>query len=165
MLRLFGLEPHHVEENPPPPSCSKRPASPSPLTLMTTIRTRDRIGLQAAEALGEPPERVLKTLMALVDGKPVCIMIPSDCEVSMKKLASAFGGKSAQMMKPSDAERMTGYKVGGISPFGQRRMTPVAMEEHALLHSYVFINAVNAGCKSGLIQNRHSGYLTAGQQI
>ncbi len=105
----------------------------------------DRIGLQAAEALGEPPERVLKTLMALVDGKPVCIMIPSDCEVSMKKLSSALCGKSAPMMKPSDAELMTGYKVGGISPFGQRRMTPVAMEEHALLHSYVFINTGQHG--------------------
>ena len=105
----------------------------------------DRIGLQAAEALGAPPERVLKTLMALVDEKPVCIMIPSDCEASMKKLASAFGCKSAQMMKPSDAERITGYKVGGISPFGQKRRTPVAMEERALLHEYVFINAGQRG--------------------
>ncbi len=105
----------------------------------------ERVGLQAAEALGESPERVLKTLMALVDGKPVCAVIPSDCEVSMKKLAAAFSGKSAQMMKPSDAERATGYKVGGISPFGQRRPTPVAMEEQALLHDYVFINAGQRG--------------------
>ena len=61
----------------------------------------DRIGIQAAEALGEAPGRVLKTLMALVDGKPVCVIVPSDREVSMKKLAAAFGGKSAQMMKPA----------------------------------------------------------------
>ena len=81
----------------------------------------DRIGLQAAEALQQPPERVLKTLMALVDGRPVCVIVPSDHEVSMKRLAAAFGGKSAQMMKPTDAERVTGYKVGGISPFGQKR--------------------------------------------
>ena len=60
----------------------------------------DKVGIQAAEALGEAPERVLKTLMALVDGKPVCVIVPSNREVSMKKLASAFGGKSAQMMKP-----------------------------------------------------------------
>ena len=52
-----------------------------------------RIGLQAAEALGEEPGRVLKTLMALVDGKPVCVIIPSDNEVSMKKLAAAFERK------------------------------------------------------------------------
>jgi Cys-tRNA(Pro)/Cys-tRNA(Cys) deacylase len=80
-----------------------------------------RVGLQAAEALGEEPGRVLKTLMAFVDGKPVCAIVPSDKEVSMKKLAAAFDGKSAEMMKPADAERISGYKTGGISPFGQTR--------------------------------------------
>lgn len=82
----------------------------------------DRIGLQAAEAIGEEPHRVLKTLMAEVDGKAVCVVVPSDREVSMKKLAAAFGGKSANMMKPADAERATGYHVGGISPFGQKKL-------------------------------------------
>ena len=53
----------------------------------------DKIGIQAAEALGVSPERVFKTLMALVDGKPVCVIVPSDREVSMKKLAAAFGGQ------------------------------------------------------------------------
>jgi Cys-tRNA(Pro)/Cys-tRNA(Cys) deacylase len=100
----------------------------------------DSIGLQAAEALGEPPERVLKTLMARVDGKPVCVMVPSDREVSMKKPAAAFGGKSAEMMKPADAERLSGYKVGGISPFGQMRRVPTAMEAEALAHEQVYIN-------------------------
>lgn len=105
----------------------------------------DRIGLQAAEALGEDPARVLKTLMALVDGKPACVILPSDREVAMKKLAAALGGKSAQMMKPADAERATGYKVGGISPFGQRRKVPVAIEEAALTHDLVFINGGQRG--------------------
>ena len=102
-------------------------------------------GLQAAEALGEQPSRVLKTLMALVDGKPVCAMVPSDAEVSMKKLAAAFGGKSAQMMKPGDAERFTGYKVGGISPFGQMRNVLTVIETTALTQMYVFINAGQRG--------------------
>lgn len=105
----------------------------------------DRIGLQAAEAIGEDPARVLKTLMALVDGKPACVILPSDQEVAMKKLAAALGGKSAQMMKPADAERATGYKVGGISPFGQRRKVPVAIEEAALAHDLVFINGGQRG--------------------
>src|SRR5215470_13785247 len=78
-----------------------------------------RIGLQAAAALGKAPEQVFKTLMAEVDGKAVCVVVPSDSEVSMKKLAACFGGKSANMMKPADAERTSGYAVGGISPFGQ----------------------------------------------
>ncbi|MBS7811580.1 Cys-tRNA(Pro) deacylase [Roseococcus pinisoli] len=105
----------------------------------------DRVGLQAAEALGEPASRVLKTLMALVDGKPVCIILPSDREASMKKVAAAFGGKSAQMMKPPDAERVTGYMVGGISPFGQRREVPTLMEETALAEEFVFLNGGQRG--------------------
>jgi Cys-tRNA(Pro)/Cys-tRNA(Cys) deacylase len=52
--------------------------------------------------------RLLKTLMALVDGKPVCAIVPSDWEVSTKRLAAAFGGKGAQMIEPADAERITG---------------------------------------------------------
>ncbi|WP_029350358.1 Cys-tRNA(Pro) deacylase [Bosea sp. 117] len=105
----------------------------------------DHIGLQAAEALGEPPARVLKTLMALVDGRPVCVIVPSDREVSMKKLAAAFGGKSAQMMKPADAERISGYKVGGISPFGQTRRLPALIEEQALAHDAVYVNGGQRG--------------------
>jgi Cys-tRNA(Pro)/Cys-tRNA(Cys) deacylase len=103
------------------------------------------IGLQAAEALGEAPARVLKTLMALVDGKPVCVIVPSDREVSMKKLAAAVGGKSAQMMKPADAERVTGYKVGGISPFGQRKRSPTVIEIQSLDHDRVYMNGGQRG--------------------
>ncbi|MFC3163330.1 Cys-tRNA(Pro) deacylase [Ciceribacter thiooxidans] len=105
----------------------------------------ERIGLQAAEAIGEEPRRVLKTLMAEVDGKPVCVVVPSDREVSMKKLAAAFGGKSAAMMKPAEAERLTGYHVGGISPFGQKKAVPTAIEESALAEPHVYINGGQRG--------------------
>lgn len=105
----------------------------------------ERVGLQAAEALGEAPQRVLKTLMALVDGKPVCAILPSDREVAMKKLAAALGGKSAEMMKPADAERMTGYRVGGISPFGQRRRVPAVIEASALAEPLVYLNGGQRG--------------------
>ncbi|UPG71049.1 Cys-tRNA(Pro) deacylase [Roseomonas gilardii subsp. gilardii] len=105
----------------------------------------ERIGLQAAEAIGEPPSRVLKTLLALVDGKPVCVLLPSDREVSMKRLAAGFGGKSAEMMRPAEAERLTGYHVGGISPFGQRRRLPTAIEVAALAEPYVFVNGGQRG--------------------
>lgn len=105
----------------------------------------DRIGMQAADALGEQPERVLKTLMALVDNKPVVVIVPSDREVAMKKLAATFGGKSAQMMPPADAERISGYKVGGISPFGQSRKLPTAIEQQALAHELVYLNGGQRG--------------------
>ena len=105
----------------------------------------ERVGIQAAAALGEDPARVLKTLMAEVDGKPVCVIVPSDREVSMKKLASAFKGKSANMMKPADAERLTGFVVGGISPFGQKKQVPTAIEEAALAHEAVYMNGGQRG--------------------
>jgi Cys-tRNA(Pro)/Cys-tRNA(Cys) deacylase len=103
------------------------------------------IGLQAAEALGVEPARVLKTLMAHVDGKPVCIVVASDREVSMKKLAAASRGKSAQMMKPADAERITGYHVGGISPFGQKKSVPTFVAAPALAFERVFVNGGQRG--------------------
>jgi Cys-tRNA(Pro)/Cys-tRNA(Cys) deacylase len=105
----------------------------------------ESIGLQAAEALGIAPQRMLKTLMAEVDGKPVCVVVPSDKEVSMKKLAAAFRGKSAKMMRPADAERMTGYHVGGISPFGQKKRVPVAIEQAALSENTVYLNGGQRG--------------------
>ncbi|MCJ2065155.1 aminoacyl-tRNA deacylase [Methylobacterium sp. J-088] len=91
-----------------------------------------RIGLQAAEALGVPPGRVLKTLMAAVDRRPVCLLVASDREVSMKRVATAFSGKVAGMLKPADAERLTGYHVGGISPLGQKRAFPTAIDSGSL---------------------------------
>ncbi|WP_398465767.1 Cys-tRNA(Pro) deacylase [Tardiphaga sp.] len=105
----------------------------------------ESIGLQAAEALGIAPQRMLKTLMAEVDGKPVCVVVPSDKEVSMKKLAAAFRGKSARMMRPADAERITGYHVGGISPFGQKKRVPTAMEQAALAETTVYLNGGQRG--------------------
>ena len=105
----------------------------------------DSIGLQAAAALGEDPGRVLKTLMAKIDGKPVCVILPSDREVAMKKLAAACGGKHAEMMKPTDAERVSGYKVGGISPFGQMRKLRTVIEAQALAQELVYINGGRRG--------------------
>jgi Cys-tRNA(Pro)/Cys-tRNA(Cys) deacylase len=105
----------------------------------------ERIGLQAAQAIGEEPRRVLKTLMAEADGKPVCVVVPSDREVSMKKLAAAFGAKSAAMMKPAQAEKLTGFVVGGISPFGQKKKVPTAIEELAMAESLVYMNGGQRG--------------------
>ena len=104
-----------------------------------------RVGLHAADSLGVPPSQVLKTLMAQVDGKPVCAVLASDQEVAMKKLAAAVGGKTAQMMKPADAERLTGFKVGGVSPFGQRKPVRTVIDETAVLFDQVLINAGQRG--------------------
>jgi Cys-tRNA(Pro)/Cys-tRNA(Cys) deacylase len=105
----------------------------------------ERVGMQAAAAIGVSPSIVLKTLMVEVDGKPACVMIPSDRELNLKKVAAAFGGKSAAMMLPANAERLTGYKVGGISPFGQRKRVPCAVEETATLEDAVYLNGGQRG--------------------
>src|SRR6186997_3438294 len=94
-----------------------------------------RIGMQAAEALGVSPQRLLKTLMAKAGGQPVCVVIASDREVSLKKLAAAAGTKDAAMLPAAEAERITGYHVGGISPLGQKKRTPTFIERAALTHA------------------------------
>ena len=102
-------------------------------------------GLQAAQALGIEPSVMLKTLMVEVDGKPACCVIPSDCQLSMKKVAAAFGGKSAAMMPVPKAEKLSGFHVGGISPFGQKRAVPTAIEITACAAPVVWINAGQRG--------------------
>jgi len=104
-----------------------------------------RVGLQAAQALDVDPAQTFKTLMAEADGKPVCVVVPSPEEVSMKKLSAHFGAKAAHMMKVPDAERLTGYKVGGISPFGPRKVVPTVIDETAQLFDRIYINAGQRG--------------------
>jgi Cys-tRNA(Pro)/Cys-tRNA(Cys) deacylase len=113
----------------------------------------ERVGLQAADALGVEARRMLKTLMAEVDGKPVCVIIPADREISMKKLAAAFDGKTARMMPAAAAERLTGYHVGGISPFAQKKRVPVAIEQAALSETSVYINGGQRGLQIELDPN------------
>lgn len=103
------------------------------------------VGARAAEALGVPPDHVLKTLMVKVDGKAHVVVTPSDGEISMKKVAAAFGGKTAAMMPVPEAEKTTGYVVGGISPFGQRKACPTLLNERALAHDLVFCNGGGRG--------------------
>jgi len=104
-----------------------------------------RIGMQAALALGVDPGRLLKTLMAKAGSTIVCVLVPSDVEVSLKKLASAAGAKEAAMLPPADAERITGYHVGGISPFGQKKRVRVFVEQTALAHASIIVNGGRRG--------------------
>lgn len=104
-----------------------------------------RFGLQAAEAIGAAPAQVFKTLMVKVDSKPAVVVLPADREANLKKLAVLLRGKHAEMMKPDEAERITGYKVGGISPFGQRKILPVLFEQSATTWDEIFINGGGRG--------------------
>lgn len=106
-------------------------------------------GLEAAEAIGVPPERVYKTLLAQTDlpanhGLLVGI-VPVTGQLDLKALAAAVGAKKATMAEPALAERTTGYVVGGISPLGQKRALPTVVDESALAHGTVFVSGGRRG--------------------
>lgn len=103
------------------------------------------IGLAAAQALGVDPAVMLKTLMLMVDGKPALAITSSDRELSLKKVAAALGGKAAAMAPVAEAERISGYKVGGVSPFGQKKRLPVAFDAGAAAHPLVYLNGGQRG--------------------
>ena len=102
-------------------------------------------GPAAAAALGVEPERLLKTLLAELDGRLVCAVVPSSGSLDLKALAAALGGKRAVMAEPAAAERSTGYVVGGISPLGQRTPLPTVVDETASLFDTVFVSAGRRG--------------------
>ena len=105
----------------------------------------ERIGMQAADALGVSPSRLLKTLMAKAGGAVICVLIASDREVSLKKLAAAAGAKGAALLPPAEAERITGYHVGGISPLGQKKRVNVFIDAAALTHPTIIFNGGRRG--------------------
>lgn len=102
-------------------------------------------GEAVAAAMNLDPGRVFKTLVGAVDGDPVVAVVPVDRHLSLKKLARAFAGKRAAMADPADAERLTGYVVGGISPFGQQRPLPVALHRSATDHDTIFVSGGGRG--------------------
>jgi Cys-tRNA(Pro)/Cys-tRNA(Cys) deacylase len=102
-------------------------------------------GLEAATALGIEPARVLKTLLSLADDRLVVGIVPVDHLLDLKALARAAGAKKAVMAPPAQAERATGYVVGGISPLGQTKRLPTFVDATALAHDTVFVSAGRRG--------------------
>jgi Cys-tRNA(Pro)/Cys-tRNA(Cys) deacylase len=102
-------------------------------------------GLEAAAALGLPPERVFKTLIAEVDGRLTVAVVPVAGSLDLKALAGAAGGKKARMADPAAAERATGYVAGGISPLGQRRALPAVLDATALDLATILVSAGQRG--------------------
>lgn len=102
-------------------------------------------GLEAASALSLDPEQVFKTLLADVDGSLVVGIVPVTGKLDLKALASAVGGKKAEMADPKLAERRTGYVVGGISPIGQKMAHPTVLDETAELFDTIFVSGGRRG--------------------
>ena len=103
-------------------------------------------GLEAAEAMGVDAERVFKTLVASVEGRGLAVaVVPVSSTLDLKALAAALGGKKAAMADAADAERATGYVVGGISPLGQKRRLPTVVDASASSFETVFVSAGRRG--------------------
>ncbi|MCU1361993.1 MAG: transcriptional regulator [Ilumatobacteraceae bacterium] len=111
--------------------------------------TERSYGLAAARAIGADPDRVFKTLLADVTtstGTMVVVgIVPVSAQLSLKELAAAIGAKRAEMCVPANAERITGYVVGGISPFGQKKRLRTVIDETCELSDTIFVSGGRRG--------------------
>ena len=100
----------------------------------------------AASATGFPLERTVKTLVVRMDPQGnALVLVPGNRQLDLKRLARALDAKRADLADPATAERLTGYHVGGISPFGIKQALPVVMDEGILDSEEILINAGRRG--------------------
>ncbi|WP_323814343.1 Cys-tRNA(Pro) deacylase [Cellvibrio sp. NN19] len=103
-------------------------------------------GLEAAEKLGIDPSRVFKTLVVMLDAKDYVVgIIPVSAMLSMKQIAKAAGAKKAVMADKQQVERMSGYVLGGVSPFGQKKLLKTFVDTSAQNHTSIFVSAGRRG--------------------
>ena len=106
---------------------------------------------ESARQLGVSEHEVVKTLVMQTDrGDPFIVLMHGDRTVVTRELARALGVKSVQRCTPADAQRHTGYLVGGTSPFGTRKALPVYVEESALELPRILINGGRRGYLVGI---------------
>ena len=106
---------------------------------------------QAAACFGVDEHNVVKTLIMQDEHeKPLVILMHGDCEVSTKNLARQIGAKHVSPCKPEQAQRNSGYFVGGTSPFGTKKHMPVYVESSILELDKIFINGGRRGYQVGI---------------
>lgn len=106
---------------------------------------QQNFGLEAVEKLGLSAEEVFKTLL-ITDGKQYFVaVLPVAYQLSLKKVASVFGCKKMTMADIKDAERLTGYLVGGISPVGQKKRLKTVIAEQAQNLTQMYISGGKRG--------------------
>lgn len=108
--------------------------------------SKDSVTKAAADELGVPEHSVVKTLvMEDGEGNPMIVLMHGDMRVSTRALARVLGVKTTGTVDPKTARRLTGYMIGGISPFGTRRALDVYLEETILELQRLFINGGRRG--------------------
>lgn len=105
----------------------------------------------SSSTLGVDEHHVVKTLIFENDKRlPLCVLMHGDCKVSTKELARQIGVKRVAPCAPEDAQRHSGYLVGGCSPFGLRKPMPVYMEKTILDIGKIYINGGKRGFLVGI---------------
>lgn len=103
-------------------------------------------GLEASEKLGLSPDRVFKTLLVSDGaGKFATAIVPVAGMLNLKRAAKALGWKKATMANGDDAQRITGYVLGGISPLGQKKRLPTVLDHRAKAQATIYISAGRRG--------------------
>ena len=106
----------------------------------------DLSGQHAAEALGLPPEKVFKTLVATGDKTPHCVfVIPVAEELDLKKCAAVSGNKRVELIHVKELQPLTGYLRGGCSPIGMKKRFPTFIDETALMFDFISVSAGQRG--------------------
>ena len=103
-------------------------------------------GLEAAEKLGLDPAQVFKTLIVELDSGPLAMgIVPVAQTLNMKAMARACAARKAQLAERKDAERATGYVMGGISPLGQKKRLPCVLDKSATDLQTVYVSGGRRG--------------------
>jgi Cys-tRNA(Pro)/Cys-tRNA(Cys) deacylase len=107
-------------------------------------------GAEAVAALDVDPARVYKTLVSVIEGGPndaqhIVAVVPVAATLDLKALAHAVDGKRACMADPEDAQRLTGYVLGGISPLGQKQRLPTVIDASAATFETIYVSAGKRG--------------------
>ena len=109
-----------------------------------------QFGLEAAEKLNLPPESVFKTLLVTDEKLLYVTVIPVTHTLSLKKAAKQFNVKKLRMADPKEAEKSTGYLVGGISPIGQKKKLPTLVDQSAMELVSIYISGGKRGLDIGV---------------
>lgn len=103
-------------------------------------------GLEAAQKLNLPQDQVFKTLLVELYPKELVVCVLPVCEMlSLKEVASAFKVKKAVMAAKDEAQKVTGYLLGGISPLGQKKRLRTLVDDTALNFETIYVSGGKRG--------------------
>ncbi|MCP4969650.1 MAG: Cys-tRNA(Pro) deacylase [Arcobacter sp.] len=111
-------------------------------------------GLEAAQKLGLDENRVFKTLLVELNPKELAVgIIPVNCSMSLKNIANSLKSKNAKMANKNEAQKVTGYLLGGISPLGQKKRLRTVIDKSAYIFDTIYVSGGKRGLDIEIIPN------------